>query len=411
MRTLSTVASLVACLTFAALTPAHADPGQAVDAPGAAGTTGASTTTGTATALEPVPTPASASAKPAPLGPYAPALERVATVPYRITSIATPSPSTLWLAGVDAAGRAVVQKVSKGRSAGARPRLHPATTLPAAAPRAVQVSAVDEAEAWLVTAPDPQAVALDGSEPRQTSTEVWRNAGSGWARVPMRNDQGTTATAWEVRDTPGRASALVNTGERIWRYDAAGLRNATTDIYRDDWMGQPTGFEYGLRPTADGFVAIGLTPMTVNYLRGRGGVVSLISTVGGWALGGQSLPSTWGLLPNGSTLILGESRQFDVDGDEVTQSCVVWSPADEGVACPAAPERATGFVALGDGSLLVAAGRLFHRAGPQGRDAAVAGDVGGGISALGAAPGARVAWVATRQRTGFGSTLSRYLVR
>lgn len=353
------------------------------------------------------------SRNPSRRGPDRPArIERVGDTAYRITSIAAASETTVWLAGVDARQRVVVQKMTKARPATAQPKLHAPTTLAATAPRGVQISAVDESEAWLVTSPDPQQVANDYTAPNQTSTELWRYQGRSWARVKVTLPGGPAATAWEVRDTPGRNSALVNTRDQVWRYGSAGLVNASTDIYRDEGWDTETRFEYGIRPTAGGFVAMGTTPMTVNYLRGRNGVVSLLATIGGWALGGQSTPTAWGQLSDSSTLIMHENHYYDVDLDNMTFTCTLWSPQDAATACPDPPAKVTGVLGLSDASVLLSsADGLWRRATPTGSDVAVGGALGRGVAAMGAAPGSRVAWVATKPARGEGSVLARYVVR
>ncbi|MCB1251711.1 MAG: hypothetical protein M9891_03600 [Austwickia sp.] len=360
----------------------------------------------------PAPRPAAIYARPAPIEPTSADLRPVGTTSYRITSIAAASETTIWLAGIDAQHRVVVQKVTKGRGATARPQLHPPTTLRATAPNGVQISAVDEAEAWLVTAPDPQTTVFAAGRSPQTATELWRSRGTSWARVAVALPGGPAATAWEVRDTPGTNTALVNTMEQVWRYNGRGFTNASTDIYRSDWSDSPTGFDYGIRPTADGFLAIGLTPMQVNYLRGRGGVVSLVSTVGGWALGSQSSPTAWRVLRDGSTLILGEQREYDSTQDIVTFGCAVYSATDTATTCPAPKGRVTGALGVGASTVLLATSDgLWRRPRPTAQDERVSGELGRGVEAMDAARGSRVAWVATRAGAGEGSVLSRYVAR
>lgn len=206
---------------------------------------------------------------------------------------------------------------------------------------------------------------------------------------------------------------------RAGQHDGAGLAlqregftNASTDIYRSDWSDSPTGFDYGIRPTADGFLAIGLTPMQVNYLRGRGGVVSLVSTVGGWALGSQSSPTAWRVLRDGSTLILGEQREYDSTQDIVTFGCAVYSATDTATTCPAPKGRVTGALGVGASTVLLATSDgLWRRPRPTAQDERVSGELGRGVEAMDAARGSRVAWVATRAGAGEGSVLSRYVAR
>ena len=373
-------------------------------------------------------TPAAATASATPATPGAPArsdaarpatasdeLARVATTDFTVTSVAAASESTIWLAGVDANQHVVVQRATTSRKAGAKVRLHPAVTLEAIAPKGVQISAVDDEEAWLVTAPLPEKRMRDRSEPYQRSADLWRYSGGRWAKVAVSlAGGGAPGSAWEVRDLPGRRSALVNTIGQIWRYTRKGFVNATTSIYAEPYLdgGIPTDFSYGMRPSGTGFVAMGRTPMTINFLRGRDGTVSWVGNVGGESLGGEAWPDAWQTLPDGSTIAMERLVQYEANYNIISQQCLHWSATDESALCAAPPAIVETLAVLGDGSLLLGAtDRLWHRANPTAPDVAVTGDIGGGIVAMDAARGSRVAWVAAKTAAGGGSTLSRYVAR
>lgn len=349
-------------------------------------TTRTTTTAALATALLALSTIPATGTPTAPRPPAASGFTTVRTVTYPVQS-ASATPHGVWTAGLSgdggAPGSVLIERLRGGRWT--------TTTLPVAATGRVQISALDDHEAWLTysTASGDKVLRFDGKQ---------------WREVPL-PDGVTLVTT--ISDLPGPGAMIGSTAggpphATAWSYDARRRAWTAYGSIPDAF----TSFQQGFKPTRSGVVSL------ANYYRSQ----SVVTSSGGdWQhkalvaqLGPMSAQVTgWHVLPTGEVAVLG--LQQAPPQWSVIDLCKIVNLSTAQVRSCATNDRPIAASALlGDGSLVLArsanatAGAGFtRRAAITAPDTALSGSTGDGVVGLSAAPGSSTAWAVTRTGTSY----------
>lgn len=354
-------------------------------------TTRTTTTAALATALLALSTISAAGTPTAPRPPATSGFTTVRTVTYPVQSVSA-TPHGVWTAGLSgdggAPGSVVIERLRGGRWA--------TTTLPVSATGRVQISALDDHEAWLTysTASGDKVLRFDGRQ---------------WRQVPLPAGVSTVTT---LSDLPGGGAMIGSVvfgppHATAWSYDAR--RHGWT--FYGSIPETFSSFQQGFKQTRSGVVSIGALYRAEAVVTSSGGdwqgkgLVAQLGPIG-------SHVTDWHVLASGEVVALGAQQAPPPWGG--VDLCKIVNPSTAQARwCSTNGRPIAASALLGDGSLVMArsandqAGAGFtRRASITAPDTALRGSLGAGAVELSAAPGSLTVWAVTA--TGTGSQIRSY---